>query len=131
MQCRFQPPGSDDYCPVRTQTIKNRALHAKPASADTGRTQYLWILRLEPLLIRPRMRKTSSSDFNYRRNWVAARHRSDARVRRNTVPEYAYSSAIAIAESIRHGEASSREVLDYFLARVDRLEKPTNCVVIL
>ena len=47
------------------------------------------------------------------------------------MPEYAYSSAIAIAEKIRQGEASSREVVDYFLARVERLDKPINSVVTL
>jgi amidase len=47
------------------------------------------------------------------------------------VSEFAYSSAIAIAEAIRRREVSSREVLDYFLARVDRLDKSINSVVTL
>ncbi len=45
--------------------------------------------------------------------------------------EFAYSSAIAIAEAIRRREVSSREVLDYFLARVERLDKSINSVVTL
>jgi amidase len=47
------------------------------------------------------------------------------------VSEFAYSSAIAIAEAIRRREVSSREVLDYFLARVERLDKSINSVVTL
>jgi amidase len=45
------------------------------------------------------------------------------------VSEFAYSSAIAIAERIRRREVSSREVLDYFLARVERLDKSINSVI--
>lgn len=45
--------------------------------------------------------------------------------------EFAYSSAIAIAGSIRRREVSSREVLEYFLARIERLDKPVNSVVTL
>jgi amidase len=47
------------------------------------------------------------------------------------VSEFAYSSAIAIAEAIRRREVSSREVLDYFLARVERLDKSINSIVTL
>jgi amidase len=43
--------------------------------------------------------------------------------------ELAYSSAVAIAKMIRQRELSSREALDYFLARVDALDKPINSVV--
>ncbi|HXW85172.1 MAG TPA: amidase family protein, partial [Candidatus Binataceae bacterium] len=43
--------------------------------------------------------------------------------------ELAYLSAIAIAERIRSREISSREALDYFLARVEALDKPINSVV--
>ncbi len=43
--------------------------------------------------------------------------------------EPAYSSAIAIARKIRRRELSSREALDYFLARVEALDKPINSVV--
>ncbi len=45
------------------------------------------------------------------------------------MPELAYSSAIAIAKKIRKREISSREALDYFLARVEALDKPINSVV--
>jgi amidase len=45
------------------------------------------------------------------------------------VAELAYSSAIAIARKIRRREISSREALDYFLARVAALDKPINSVV--
>ncbi len=45
--------------------------------------------------------------------------------------ELAYSSAIEIAKKIRQRETSSREVLDYFLARVERLDKRINSVVTL
>jgi amidase len=45
------------------------------------------------------------------------------------VSELAYSSAIAIAEKIRRHEISSREIVDYFLARVDALDKQINSVV--
>lgn len=43
--------------------------------------------------------------------------------------ELAYSSAIAIARKIRRKEISSREAVDYFLARVAALDKPINSVV--
>ncbi len=43
--------------------------------------------------------------------------------------ELAYSSAIAIAKKIRRREISSREALDYFLARVAALDKPISSVV--
>ena len=43
--------------------------------------------------------------------------------------ELAYSSAVAIAKMIRQRELSSREALDYFLARVEALDKPINSVV--
>nr|UXE46204.1 putative amidase AmiD [uncultured bacterium] len=43
--------------------------------------------------------------------------------------ELAYSSAIAIAKKIRTREISSREALDYFLTRIEALDKPINCVV--
>ncbi len=43
--------------------------------------------------------------------------------------ELAYLSAIAIARKIRRREISSREALDYFLARVAALDKPINSVV--
>jgi amidase len=45
------------------------------------------------------------------------------------VSELAYSSAIAIAKKIRQREISSREAVDYFLARVAALDKPINSVV--
>lgn len=43
--------------------------------------------------------------------------------------ELAHLSATAIARKIRRREISSREALDYFLARVAALDKPINCVV--
>ena len=43
--------------------------------------------------------------------------------------ELAYSSAIEIAKKIRQREISSREALDYFLARIEALDKPINGVV--
>ncbi len=43
--------------------------------------------------------------------------------------ELAYSSAIAIARKIRRKEISSKEALDYFLGRVEALDKPINSVV--
>ncbi|HYL59326.1 MAG TPA: amidase [Candidatus Acidoferrales bacterium] len=43
--------------------------------------------------------------------------------------DLAYSSAIAIAEKIRNREVSSREAVDFFLARVEALDKPINSVV--
>ncbi len=43
--------------------------------------------------------------------------------------ELAYSSAVAIAEKIRRREISSREAVDYFLARVETLDKRINSVV--
>jgi amidase len=43
--------------------------------------------------------------------------------------ELAYFSAIAIAKKIRRRELSSREAVDYFLARVAALDKPINSVV--
>jgi amidase len=45
------------------------------------------------------------------------------------VAELAWSSAIEIAEKIRRREISSREALEYFLARVAALDKPINSVV--
>jgi amidase len=45
------------------------------------------------------------------------------------VSELAYTSAIAIARKIRKREISSREALDYFLARVAALDKPINSVI--
>jgi amidase len=45
------------------------------------------------------------------------------------MPELAYSSAIAIAKKIRQREISSREAVDYFLARIEALDKPINSVV--
>jgi amidase len=45
------------------------------------------------------------------------------------VSELAYSSAVAIADRIRQREISSREAVDYFLARVETLDKPINSVV--
>ncbi len=45
--------------------------------------------------------------------------------------ELAYSTAIDIAKRIRQREVSSREVLDYFLERVDRLDTRINSVVTL
>jgi amidase len=47
----------------------------------------------------------------------------------DAVPELAYLSAIAIAKKIRDREISSREALDYFLARIAALDKPINSVV--
>lgn len=43
--------------------------------------------------------------------------------------ELAYSTAVEIAKRLRRREVSSREVLDYFLERVDRLDKRINSVV--
>ena len=43
--------------------------------------------------------------------------------------ELAYLSAIEIAEKIRQREISSREAVDYFLARVEKLDKSINAVV--
>jgi amidase len=45
------------------------------------------------------------------------------------VAELAYSSAIEIAKKIKQRELSSREALDYFLARIEALDKKINCVV--
>jgi amidase len=45
------------------------------------------------------------------------------------VSELAYSSAVAIAAKIRQREISSREAVDYFLARVETLDKRINSVV--
>jgi amidase len=47
------------------------------------------------------------------------------------VSELAYSSAIAIAKKILQREISSREALEYFLARVEGLDKRINSVVTL
>lgn len=47
------------------------------------------------------------------------------------VMEFSHSSAIAIAGAIRRREVSSREVLEYFLARIERFDKPINSVVTL
>ncbi len=44
---------------------------------------------------------------------------------------FAYTTAIEIARKIRQREVSSREVLDAFLERVDRLDGPVNSVVTL
>src|SRR5271155_661916 len=43
--------------------------------------------------------------------------------------ELAFCSAVAIAQRIRRREISSREAVDYFLARVAALDKPINSVV--
>src|SRR5258708_37003787 len=43
--------------------------------------------------------------------------------------DLAYSSATEIARRIRHREISSREAVDYFLARVESLDKRINSVV--
>jgi len=43
--------------------------------------------------------------------------------------ELAYLSAVAIANKIRQREISSREAVDYFLARVAALDRPINSVV--
>ncbi len=43
--------------------------------------------------------------------------------------ELAYLSAIELAAKIRKRELSSREAVDYFLARVEKLDKPINSVV--
>jgi amidase len=45
------------------------------------------------------------------------------------LPELAYSSAIAIAKQIRERKISSKEALEYFLARVRALDQPINSVV--
>jgi amidase len=45
------------------------------------------------------------------------------------VSELAYLSATAIAKKIRQRELSSREAVDYFLARIAALDKPINSVV--
>lgn len=43
--------------------------------------------------------------------------------------ELAWSSAIEIAKKIRKRKISSREAVDYFLARIEKLDKPINSVV--
>ena len=43
--------------------------------------------------------------------------------------ELAYLTAIDLAKKIRQREISSRETLDYFLARVATLDKNINSVV--
>jgi len=43
--------------------------------------------------------------------------------------ELAYYSAVAISKKIRRREISSREAVDYFLARVEALDKRINSVV--
>ena len=43
--------------------------------------------------------------------------------------QLAWSSAISIARKIKAKKISSREALDYFLARVEKLDKPINSVV--
>lgn len=43
--------------------------------------------------------------------------------------ELAYTSALELAKKIRHREISSREAVDYFLARVVAFDKPINSVV--
>src|SRR5581483_287215 len=43
--------------------------------------------------------------------------------------ELAYLSAIEIAGLIRQRKLSSREAVEYFLARVEKLDKPINSVV--
>ena len=43
--------------------------------------------------------------------------------------ELAYLSAIELAKKIHQREISSREAVDYFLARVDALDKPINSLV--
>jgi len=43
--------------------------------------------------------------------------------------ELAYLSAIEIAAMIQQRKVSSREAVDYFLARVEKLDKPINAVV--
>ena len=43
--------------------------------------------------------------------------------------EITYFSAIELAKKIQQREISSREALDYFLVRVDHLDKPINSVV--
>jgi amidase len=45
------------------------------------------------------------------------------------VSELAYSSAVAVADRILQREISSREAVDYFLARVETLDKRINSVV--
>jgi len=44
------------------------------------------------------------------------------------VSELAWSSAIEIAKKIRKRKISSREAVDYFLARIEKLDKPINSV---
>src|SRR3954469_17770295 len=41
----------------------------------------------------------------------------------------AFRSATELAASIRSGEIGSREVLEIFLDRIERLDKAVNCVV--
>ena len=43
--------------------------------------------------------------------------------------ELAYASALEIADLIRSGQVSSREAVDATVARIDRLDGPTNLVV--
>ena len=43
--------------------------------------------------------------------------------------DLAYATTIEIADKIQKKEISSREALDYFLARVESLDKSINCVV--
>jgi amidase len=45
------------------------------------------------------------------------------------VSDLAYTGAVAIAKKIRQRQISSREAVDYFLARAEALDKPINSVV--
>ncbi len=45
--------------------------------------------------------------------------------------ELAYATAVELAKKIRQRDVSSREMLDHFLERVDKLDKPINSVVTL
>jgi amidase len=51
------------------------------------------------------------------------------RRKESVVSEFAYATAIELAEKIQMGDVSSREVLDSLLERVEKLDKPINSVV--
>ena len=47
------------------------------------------------------------------------------------MPKLAYTSATELAASIRRREVSSRELVEYFLERIARLDQPINSIVTL
>jgi amidase len=50
-------------------------------------------------------------------------------MKESTVPDLAYVSALDLADAIRRRQVSSREALEYFLARIASLDKTINSVV--